>query len=166
MADIKTSVNPLFLREDELRNSIELLFFAYRDFTGEADALLAKRDLGRAHHRVVYFVGRNPSIMVSELLSILNITKQSLSRVLSHLIDHDYITAAQGKDDKRQRLLSLTSKGEALERELTNVQKARFSHAYKQAGFEHVDGFLKVLEQMRDEPQSNGNKNSPPKRSA
>ena len=75
MADIKTSVNPLFLREDELRNSIELLFFAYRDFTGEADALLAKRDLGRAHHRVVYFVGRNPSIMVSELLSILNITK-------------------------------------------------------------------------------------------
>ncbi|MGU9961942.1 MAG: MarR family winged helix-turn-helix transcriptional regulator [Candidatus Puniceispirillales bacterium WSBS_2018_MAG_OTU23] len=152
MTDIKTSVNPLFLREDDLRHSIELLFFAYRDFTGEADAILAKRGLGRAHHRVIYFVGRNPAIMVSELLAILNITKQSLSRVLSRLISEDYINVALGTDDKRQRLLSLTGKGSKLEGELTNVQKMRFSRAYKKAGFENVDGFLKILEQMQDAP--------------
>ena len=162
MADVKTSVNPLFLREDELRHSIELLFFAYRDFTGEADAILAGHDLGRAHHRVIYFVGRNPSIMVSDLLTILNITKQSLSRVLSRLIDDGYILARQGPDDKRQRLLSLTVKGEELERELTNVQKARFSRAYKRAGFDSVDGFLKVLEQMTDDAPAQSSPSSPP----
>jgi DNA-binding MarR family transcriptional regulator len=151
MADIKTSVNPLFLREDELRHGIELLFFAYRDFTGEADAILVKYGLGRAHHRVIYFVGRNPSIMVSDLLGILNITKQSLSRVLSRLISDGYITAQQGLDDKRQRLLSLTEKGAELELMLTNIQKARFSRAYKKAGFESIYGFLEVLKQMTDE---------------
>ncbi len=151
MADIKTSHDPLFLREEVLRKSIEQLFFAYRDFTGEADAILADRDMGRAHHRVIYFVGRNPNITVSDLLTLLNITKQSLSRVLSRLIDDDYITAEQGAEDKRQRLLSLTEKGIALESELTNVQKARFSRAYKKAGAESVDGFLRVLENMTDE---------------
>ena len=151
MADIKTSYNPLFLREEVLRDSIEQLFFAYRDFTGEADAILAKSDMGRAHHRVIYFVGRNPSITVSDLLTILNITKQSLSRVLSRLVEDGYINTTQGSNDKRQRLLSLTDKGIALERELTAVQMARFSRAYKKAGVESVDGFLRVLEHMTDE---------------
>ena len=151
MADIKTSHNPLFLREEVLRNSIEQLFFAYRDFTGEADAILADRDMGRAHHRVIYFVGRNPNITVSDLLSILKITKQSLSRVLSRLVDDNYIIATQGPNDRRQRLLSLTDKGVALEKELTLVQKERFSKAYKKAGVESVDGFLRVLEHMTDE---------------
>ena len=150
MADIKTSPNPLILREDVLRQSIEQLFFAYRDFTGEADAILADRDMGRAHHRVIYFVGRNPKIMVSELLDILNITKQSLSRVLSRLIDDGYIDSVQGPEDKRQRLLSLTEKGTDLERELTEVQMARFSRAYKKAGVDSVDGFLRVLNHMTD----------------
>ena len=151
MADIKTSHNPLFLREEVLRNSIEQLFFAYRDFTGEADTILAKRDMGRAHHRVIYFVGRNPDITVTDLLTILNITKQSLSRVLSRLVDDGYINTTQGSNDKRQRLLSLTDKGITLERELTTVQMARFSRAYKKAGVESVDGFLRVLEHMTDE---------------
>lgn len=151
MADIKTSHNPLFLREEVLRNSIEQLFFAYRDFTGEADAILADRDMGRAHHRVIYFVGRNPNITVSDLLSILKITKQSLSRVLSRLVDDHYIISTQGPSDRRQRLLSLTDKGIALEKELTSVQKDRFSKAYKKAGVESVDGFLRVLEHMTDE---------------
>src|SRR5210317_978006 len=109
MADVKTPHRPLFLREEELRYSIELMFFAYRDFTGEADAMLESCDLGRAHHRVIYFVGRHPGINVSELLAILNITKQSLSRVLSQLIEDGYIEQEQGTTDKRQRLLSLTS---------------------------------------------------------
>jgi DNA-binding MarR family transcriptional regulator len=150
MADIKTLQNPLFLREEVLRDSIEQLFFAYRDFTGEADTILAGRGMGRAHHRVIYFVGRNPGITVSELLSILKITKQSLSRVLSRLVEDGYIYTEQGPEDKRQRLLSLTDKGISLENELTNVQKARFSRAYKKAGVESVDGFLRVLEHMTD----------------
>jgi DNA-binding MarR family transcriptional regulator len=152
MADIKTSHNPLFLREEVLREGIEQLFFAYRDFTGEADAILAERGMGRAHHRVIYFVGRNPDITVSELLSILRITKQSLSRVLSQLVKDKYITSKQGPKDKRQRLLSLTTKGISLENELTNIQKARFSRAYKKAGLESVAGFLRVLGHMTDRP--------------
>jgi len=110
MTDVKTHHNPLFLREDELRYSIELLFFAYRDFTAEADAILEKRELGRAHHRVIYFVGRNPEITVSQLLSILNITKQSLARVLNRLVEDGYVMLEKGVSDKRQRLLSLTKR--------------------------------------------------------
>ena len=151
MADIKTSYNALFLREEVLRNSIEQLFFAYRDFTSEADAILAERNMGRAHHRVIYFIGRNANITVTDLLAILNITKQSLSRVLSRLVEDGYINAKQGDDDKRQRLLSLTDTGIALEHELTTVQMSRFSRAYKKAGVESVDGFLRVLEHMTDE---------------
>src|SRR3954453_15923914 len=82
VADGKTLANPLFLREEDLRQGIELLFFAYRDFTAEADAVLAQLGFGRAHHRVIYFVGRKPGMTVSELLEILKITTQSLSRVL------------------------------------------------------------------------------------
>ncbi|XDZ66171.1 MarR family winged helix-turn-helix transcriptional regulator [Alphaproteobacteria bacterium LSUCC0684] len=151
MTDIKTHHNPLFLREDELRYSIELLFFAYRDFTAEADAILEKRGLGRAHHRVIYFVGRSPEITVSELLSILNITKQSLARVLNRLVDDGYVMLEQGVSDKRQRLLSLTDKGYELEKELTDVQKRRFTRAYKTAGFNAVERFLDVMREMLDE---------------
>ncbi len=88
MTDIKTGVNPLFLREEDLRQGMELLFYAYRDFTSEPDAILANYRFGRAHHRVIHFVGRNPGITVSDLLGILKITKQSLSRVLSQLGFH------------------------------------------------------------------------------
>ena len=151
MADVKSLNNPLFLREEELRYSIELLFFAYRDFTAEADAILAERDLGRAHHRVIYFVGRQPGITISELLEILNITKQSLSRVLGRLVDDEFVRLEQGQDDKRQRLLSLTDRGHSLEQELTSVQKSRFSRAYKEAGFDSVDGFLTVMQNMLDD---------------
>ena len=160
MADVKLSPNPLILREDVLRKSIEQLFFAYRDFTGEADTILADQDMGRAHHRVIYFVGRNPDIMVSDLLNILNITKQSLSRVLSRLVDDGYIQSTPGPEDKRQRLLSLTEKGDALERELTRVQMARFSRAYKKAGVDSVDGFLRVLSHMTDDAPTAGGQSS------
>ena len=150
MADVKSLNNPLILREEALRFSIELLFFAYRDFTAEADEILARRDLGRAHHRVVYFVGREPGITITALLSILNITKQSLSRVLNKLVDDGYVDLRQGMDDKRQRLLTLTEKGHDLEAELTSVQKRRFSKAYKAAGFTSADGFLAVMQEMLD----------------
>ena len=112
MAEVKPLANPLFLREEELRQGIEMLFYAYRDFTAEADAMLAQYGFGRAHHRVIYFVGRNPGMTVSALLAILKITKQSLSRVLSQLVKKGLITQRQGPRDRRQRLLELPTRSE------------------------------------------------------
>jgi DNA-binding MarR family transcriptional regulator len=145
MRSPQTVVNPLFLRDEDLRQGIELLFFAYRDFTARADAILAKQAMGRAHHRVVYFVGRHPDISVSELLEILSITKQSLSRVLSQLVREGYIIQKTGTTDRRQRLLHLTEKGRRLEGELTSEQRARIAAAYKDAGAVAVEGFRKVM---------------------
>src|SRR3970040_2057216 len=119
MADLKSLANPLFLREEELRQGMELLFYAYRDFTAEPDAILATYGFGRAHHRVIYFVGRTPRITVSELLAILKITKQSLSRVLGQLVREGFIVQHPGPRDRRQRLLELTPKGVALENMLS-----------------------------------------------
>ena len=151
MTDITSPANPLFLREEELRQGIELLFYAYRDFTAEPDAILAKHRFGRAHHRVIYFVGRNPGITVSELLGILRITKQSLSRVLGQLVRQDFIDQRQGTRDRRQRLLHLTEKGVALERQLTASQRERIARAYREAGAQAVEGYRRVLEGLTDE---------------
>ena len=145
MADIKSGVNPLFLREEELRQGMELLFYAYRDFTDEADTMLARFKLGRAHHRALYFVGRYPGISVSELLAILRITKQSLARVLNDLVQQGFITQTAGMSDRRRRHLELTPNGLDLERQLTEKQRARIARAYRQAGAEAVEGFRKVL---------------------
>lgn len=145
MTDIKSGINPLFLREEDLRQGIELLYFAYRDFTGEPDAILAEYGFGRAHHRVIYFVGRNPQITVSELLKILKITKQSLSRVLGQLVREDFIVQREGVRDRRQRLLELTQKGIDLERRLSETQRRRIARAYREAGAEAVQGYRQVL---------------------
>ena len=145
MAEGKTPANLLFLREEDLRQGIELLFYAYRDFTAEADAMLAALGFGRAHHRVIYFVGRKPGMTVSELLDILKITKQSLSRVLGQLVREGYITQRPGTADRRQRLLELAPKGAELERRLTEDQRALVARAYRAAGAEAVDGFRRVL---------------------
>lgn len=145
MADARAAFNPLFLREEDLRQAIELLFFAYRDFTGEADQLLVEFGFGRAHHRVIYFVGRQPGMTVSELLAILKITKQSLSRVLGTLVAEGFVTQRRGERDRRQRLLHLTAKGADLERRLTERQRQLIAAAYRAAGAEAVDGFRKVL---------------------
>ena len=145
MTDVKTGLNLLFLREEELRQGIELLFFAYRDFTSEPDAMLARYGFGRAHHRVIYFVGRHPQSTVSDLLGILRITKQSLSRVLSQLVAEGIITQKPGPRDRRQRLLELTEKGMELERMLTEKQRARIARAYREAGAEAVEGYRKVM---------------------
>jgi len=153
MTDVKTAPNPLFLREEELRQGIEHLFFAYRDFTSEPDQILASYGFGRAHHRAIYFVGRNPGLPVSELLDILKITKQSLSRVLSQLVAEGFIEQRAGERDRRQRLLELTEKGRELERQLTEPQLQRFARAYKAAGAEAVVGFRTVLVGLMNEPE-------------
>ena len=158
MADIKSSQNGLFLRKETLRRGIELLFYAYRDFTSEADSILSEIGLGRAHHRVLYFVGKYSGMTVSDLLSILRITKQSLSRVLSHLIAEGYVLQKIGETDKRQRLLFLTSKGSALEARLTDIQCKRFANAYLQSGASDVAGFEQVLNSLLDEQTNQHNK--------
>jgi DNA-binding MarR family transcriptional regulator len=145
MADVKSAANLLFLREEELRQGIELLYYAYRDFTAEPDAMLARYGFGRAHHRVIYFVGRHPQMSVSDLLAILRITKQSLSRVLGQLVRQGFIQQKPGSRDRRQRLLELTDKGVELERQLSENQRQRIAKAYREAGGAAVDGFRKVM---------------------
>lgn len=145
MTDIKSQPNPLFLREEELRQAIELLYYAYRDFTAEPDAMLARYGFGRAHHRVIYFVGRHPQMSVSDLLAILRITKQSLSRVLGQLVRQGFIRQSPGSRDRRRRLLELTEKGIELERQLSENQRQRIARAYREAGAQAVEGFRKVM---------------------
>src|SRR6201997_3852660 len=101
---------------------IELLFFAYRDFVGDPDEVLAKLGFGRAHHRVLHFVNRNPGMKVADLLDVLKITKQSLGRVLKTLIDEGYVIQKEGAQDRRQRLLYATPKGEMLSLKLAGLQ--------------------------------------------
>ena len=136
--------------EEELRQVLELLFFAYRDFTGEADAVLAEFGFGRAHHRAIYFIGRNPNISVSDLLGILKITKQSLSRVLTQLIDEQYVNQKPDSADRRRRLLQLSEKGLALERQLTARQCQRVIGAFENAGIDSVSGFRAILRAIID----------------
>jgi DNA-binding MarR family transcriptional regulator len=143
--------NLLFLREEELRLAQDLLFFAYRDFTNAADVILEEMGFGRAHHRVLHFVGRSPGITVSDLLGILRITKQSLSRVLSVLLEQGYVAQTPGHADRRQRLLTLTLTGQALERRLYERQRERLTAAYREAGAAAVDGFRKVMRGIMDD---------------
>src|ERR1700675_4839523 len=113
---------------------IELLFFAYRDFVGDPDEVLAKLGFGRAHHRVLHFVNRNPGMKVAELLDVLKITKQSLGRVLKQLIDEGYIVQKAGADDRRQRLLFVSLDGEALAMKLAGLQTERISRVLDELG--------------------------------
>jgi DNA-binding MarR family transcriptional regulator len=128
-----------------MRQAQDLLFFAYRDFTNAADVVLEELGFGRAHHRVLHFVGRSPGITVSDLLGILRITKQSLSRVLGQLVRQGFIRQRPGSRDRRQRLLELTEKGVELERQLSETQRQRIAKAYREAGAQAVEGFRKVM---------------------
>lgn len=134
----------------EMRLAQDLLFFAYRDFTTVADNVLEDLSLGRAHHRALHFIGRNPGITVSGLLAILRITKQSLARVLNTLVDEGYVAQAPGYEDRRQRLLSLTDKGQSLERRLFDSQQAKLAAAYRAAGPQAVRGFRSVMRALMD----------------
>ncbi len=145
MSDINSPAPPPVIAEEEVRQGIELLFFAYRDFTAEPDAILARYGFGRAHHRVIHFVGRHPRMTVGELLAILRITKQSLSRVLGQLVRQNFVRQQPGSHDRRQRLLELTPKGRDLERQLSEPQRVRIANAYRQAGSRAVQGFRQVM---------------------
>jgi DNA-binding MarR family transcriptional regulator len=127
---------------------IELLFFAYRDFVGDADNELEAFGFGRAHHRVMHFVHRYPGLKVADLLDVLRITKQSLGRVLKQLLDEGYIVQRTGNNDRRQRLLFATPKGEALVAKLAGLQTDRITRALEDinpAGVDAVRQFLRAM---------------------
>jgi len=151
MADVNSSLTarPISAKsEAPVVDLIELLFFAYRDFISDPDAILAKSDFGRAHHRVLHFVDRNPGLTVADLLDILKITKQSLARVLKQLIDAGLIEQRTGREDRRQRLLFATPTGQALSASLSAPQEARIKAALAALGpgaRATVTGFLQAM---------------------
>lgn len=140
----------LFLTDEQLRKGIEAMYFAYRGFTSDPDRILDGMDYGRAHHRAVHFIHRSPGTTVGNLLTILGVTKQSLNRVLRTLFEDGMVEARVGRNDKRERHLFLTEKGAALERSLSDAQRARMRSAYRAAGPQAVQGFRTVLEAMMD----------------
>jgi DNA-binding MarR family transcriptional regulator len=133
---------------------IELLFFAYRDFVGDADHELEAFGFGRAHHRVLHFVYRYPGLKVADLLDVLRITKQSLGRVLKQLLDEGYIVQKAGNNDRRQRLLYATAKGEALVGKLAGLQTERLNRALRGIEGENLEAVRQFLRAMidRDDP--------------
>lgn len=145
--------SPLFLREPEIRRGVELLYFGYANLTRSIDAGLAQQGLGRAHHRSLYFIARKPDLSVSDLLTLLGITKQSLGRVLTELGERELVETRTGDRDRRQRLLRLTDKGVALEAELFEMLRERMSAAYSSAGQGAVGGFWAVLEGLIPEEE-------------
>ena len=143
----------LFLTDEQLRKGIEAMFFAYRGFTADPDRILEAQNYGRAHHRAIHFIHRTPGTTVTNLLSILGVTKQSLNRVLRALIKDGMVESRVGHRDKRERHLFLTDSGAALEQKLSEAQRSRMRAAYRAAGPEAVAGFREGLEAMMDPDQ-------------
>lgn len=150
MGDTYGSESLLFLTDEQIRQGIEAMYFAYRGLTSEPDRILATMAYGRAHHRAIHFINRAPGTTVTNLLEILGVTKQSLNRVLRTLIEDGLVESRVGKTDKRERNLFLTETGIALEARLSDAQRTRMRSAYRDAGPEAVAGFRKVLESMMD----------------
>ena len=149
MTDLNNLLSPLFLEEKEIKKLMELLFFSYRDFTIGPDKVLEKIQFGRAHHRIIYFVAKQKKITIKDLLKILKITKQSLSRVLNQLVEKNYILVTTG-NDRRTKNLSLTNKGYKLENELSNIQIEKIKKILKNANENEINGFKKILYAMID----------------
>lgn len=153
MTAMTQPASALFLRETELRQGMELLYFGNSHLTRAIDRGLTRQGLGRAHHRALYFIARKPDMTVSELLALLAITKQSLGRVLTELGERDLVETRPGERDRRQRLLRLTASGKALEEELFDALSERLSAAYARAGQQAVSGFWAVLEGLIPEEE-------------
>src|SRR6056297_2303357 len=150
MPDVQSGENLLFLTDEQLRQGIEAMFFAYRGFTADPDRILATLAYGRAHHRAMHFIARSPGTTVNNLLGILGVTKQSLNRVLRTLVEDGLVESRGGNADKRERHLYLPEEGAALERKLSDAQRARMRAAFRAAGPEAVAGFRTVLEAMME----------------
>jgi DNA-binding MarR family transcriptional regulator len=150
MGEDDTEDSLAYLTDEQLRQGIEAMFFAYRGFTADPDRILATMAYGRAHHRAIHFIARSPGTTVNNLLGILGVTKQSLNRVLRTLVDDGLVESKVGSTDKRERNLHLTEEGAQLERQLSVAQRARMRAAYGDAGPDAVAGFRTVLEAMMD----------------
>jgi DNA-binding MarR family transcriptional regulator len=144
-ADSRPPASPLYLREEELRQGVDLLFFAFSDLFVQGETELDAAGLGRAHWRALYFISRHPGLTVAALLGLLKVTKQSLNRVLNDLLQGGYVDRRTSPRDRRMRLLRLTPKGEALEARLWDAQRPRLVRAFREAGPEAVSGFRRVL---------------------
>ena len=149
MTDLNKLLSPIFLEEKEIRKLMELLFFSYRDFTAGPDEILEKIQFGRAHHRIIYFVGKHNEMTIKKLLRILKITKQSLSRVLNQLVKRKYINMTVGSD-KRTKNLTLTKVGIELEKKLSNIQITKIRNILQNANENDINGFKKILFAMID----------------
>lgn len=147
------TASPLFLREAEIRRGVELLYFGYSHLTRSIDEGLAAQGLGRAHHRALYFIARQPDLTVGELIALLAITKQSLGRVLQDLTERGLIETRPGREDRRQRLLRLTPEGARLEAQLFEALRDKLAAAYSSAGQGAVGGFWAVLEGLIPEAE-------------
>tara|TARA_Y100001970_G_C13675202_1_gene575008 strand:+ start:38 stop:523 length:486 start_codon:yes stop_codon:yes gene_type:complete len=147
MTDLNNLLSPFFLKDREIRKVIELIFFSYRDFTSGPDKILEKLNFGRAHHRIIYFVGKKNNITIKELLVVLQITKQSLSRVLNQLVTEGYVIVSTG-DDKRTKKLSLTEKGIKLEKELSIIQIDKIKKVINNFNEGNINSFKQILFEM------------------
>ena len=145
-----TGESLLYLTENQLRQGIEAMFFAYRGFTADPDRILDEYGYGRAHHRAIHFIHGSPGTTVNNLLNILGVTKQSLNRVLRTLVDDTLVEVKIGVQDRRERHLYLTSQGHQLQERLSAAQSNRMRKAFKNAGPNAVSGFKTVLEAMMD----------------
>jgi DNA-binding MarR family transcriptional regulator len=150
MSDVKRAENrplasPLYLRDEELKQGVDLLFHAFSEVFSTGDVPLRAAGLGRAHRRALYFIARNPALSVAALLAILKITKQSLNRVLNDLLAGGYVERRPAPNDRRMRQLRLTPKGLELEEKLWEAQRPRLARAFRDAGPEAVAGFRRVL---------------------
>src|ERR1700753_2979839 len=156
MPDVKTAetsqtTSPLYLRDEDLKQGVDLLFFAFSDVFGQGESHLRAANLGRAHRRALYFIARNPDLSGADLLSILKITKQSLNRVLNDLLSGGYVDRKAGMRDRRTRRLRLTQKGTAFESALWELQRPRLVRAFREAGPDAVAGFRRVLSGIASE---------------
>ena len=144
-AEPRPVASPLYLRDEELKQGMDLLFHAFSDLFAQGEGALRKAGLGRAHHRALHFIARNPGISVTDLLAILKITKQSLNRVLNDLLANGFVERRPAPNDRRMRLLRLTAKGGELDALLWDAQRPRLARAFREAGPDSVLGFRKVL---------------------
>lgn len=142
-------------RQESLRHAIEQFYFAYRAFTDLADKVLAQKGLGRVHHRILYFVGRNPDVTVNQLLAILGVSKQALHAPLRQLIEMQLVTVKIAAHDKRVKQLSLTTAGQKLENQLTSLQMQHLEAAFTAAGSKAEDGWKAVMSAFAISEHSN-----------
>ena len=150
MPEPSSSDSLLYLTDEQLRQGIEAMYFAYRGFTADPDRILTTMAYGRAHHRAIHFIKCAPGTTVTNLLAILGVTKQSLNRVLRALIEDGLVESRVGPSDRRERNLYLTEAGEMLENKLSDAQRTRMRAAFRDVGPDAVAGFRKVLEAMMD----------------